>query len=113
MVLGVSISNILSLQINLSLIIVVNSLAIFFFLISVLAHVPAIVGHYRMTFAMSWFSFIFPNTALVSATFNIGRAFSCKALEITGLVLTIAAVAMYLFVCFMMIRATTLRHLLW
>ncbi|KAH8698732.1 voltage-dependent anion channel [Talaromyces proteolyticus] len=87
--------------------------AIFFFFIATCSHAAAIVGRNRMTFSMTWFSFIFPNTALISATFAIGKAFSCKPIQIIGLVWTISLVLLYIFVCFMMVRAVKLRHILW
>lgn len=40
--------------------------------------------HSKASFQMTFFSFVFPNTALVTATFQIGRAFDCKAVEIAG-----------------------------
>ncbi|KAL1845733.1 hypothetical protein Plec18170_009622 [Paecilomyces lecythidis] len=87
-------------------------LAIFFFWIATFAHVSAI-GHGRMIFSMAWFSFVFPNTALITATFAIGKAFVCKPIQIVGCVMTIILILMYLFVCYMMIRAVKLRHILW
>jgi tellurite resistance protein TehA-like permease len=66
-----------------------------------------------MTFSMTWFSFIFPNTALISATFAIGKAFSSKTIDTIGLVSTVALIVMYIYVCFMMVRAIKLRHILW
>lgn len=62
---------------------------------------------------MAWFSFIFPNTALVTATFAIGHAFASKAILIVGCAMVIPLILMYLFVCYKMIRAIILRHILW
>ncbi|KAJ9194351.1 hypothetical protein DTO164E3_5329 [Paecilomyces variotii] len=87
-------------------------LAIFFFWIATLAHVSAI-GPGRMIFSMGWFSFVFPNTALITATFAIGKAFSCKPIQIIGCVMTIILILMYFFVCYMMVRAVMLHHILW
>lgn len=53
---------------------------------------------------MNWFSFVFANTALVTATFAIGRAFSCKAINIVEFVMVFPLVLMYFFVCGMMIE---------
>lgn len=89
-----------------------NRLAIFFFFIATFAHLFAI-GQGRMIFSMAWFSFVFPNTALITATFAIGKAYSCKPIEIIGLVMTILLILMYFFVVYMMIRAIRLRHILW
>jgi tellurite resistance protein TehA-like permease len=62
---------------------------------------------------MTWFSFVFPNTALVTATFAIGKVFTCPPIEILGLVMTVALILTYLFVCYMMIRAIVLHQILW
>lgn len=62
---------------------------------------------------MAWFSFVFPNTALVTATFAIGGAFSSRIINIIGCVLTVLLFITYFFVVFMMIRAIKLRHILW
>ncbi|CAG7958800.1 unnamed protein product [Penicillium olsonii] len=87
-------------------------LAIFFFIIASAAHWSAI-GHGRMVFSMTWFSFIFPNTALITATFAIGKAFSCKPINIVGCVAILPLLLMYFFVCYMMIRAILMRQILW
>ncbi|KAJ5598901.1 voltage-dependent anion channel-domain-containing protein [Penicillium lagena] len=84
----------------------------FFFLAATSAH-WSVVGPGRLSFSMNWFSFVFPNTALVTATFAVGKAFSCKAINIVGCVMVFPLVLMYLFVCGMMIRAIALRHILW
>ncbi|KAL2866828.1 putative C4-dicarboxylate transporter/malic acid transport protein [Aspergillus lucknowensis] len=87
-------------------------LAIFFFFIASFAHLSAI-GPGRMIFSMGWFSFVFPNTALITSTFAIGHAFSCKPILIIGCVMVIPLLLMYAFVVYMMIRAIVLRHILW
>ncbi|KAL2832389.1 voltage-dependent anion channel-domain-containing protein [Aspergillus cavernicola] len=87
-------------------------LAIFFFFIASFAHVSAI-GTGRMVFTMGWFSFIFPNTALITSTFAIGNAFSCKPILIIGCVMVIPLLLMYAFVLYMMARAIIFRQILW
>ncbi|KAF3387134.1 Malic acid transport protein [Penicillium rolfsii] len=87
-------------------------LAIFFFIIASAAHWSAI-GPGRMVFSMTWFSFVFPNTALITATFAIGKAFSCKAINIVGCVAILPLILMYFFVCYMMIRAIITHQILW
>jgi tellurite resistance protein TehA-like permease len=62
---------------------------------------------------MNWFSFVFPNTALITSTFAIGKAFSCKPINIVGCVMVLPLILMYIFVCFMMARAVILRQILW
>lgn len=62
---------------------------------------------------MAWFSFVFPNTALITATFAIGNAFACKAILIVGCVMVIPLLLMYIFVFGMMVRAIVLRQIMW
>ncbi|GKZ73545.1 hypothetical protein AnigIFM50267_010475 [Aspergillus niger] len=87
-------------------------LAIFFFFIASFAHWSAI-GPGRMVFSMAWFSFVFPNTALITATFAIGKAFSCKAISIIGCAMVFPLILMYIFVFYMMVRAIVHRQILW
>ncbi|KKK15106.1 hypothetical protein P175DRAFT_0481301 [Aspergillus ochraceoroseus IBT 24754] len=87
-------------------------LAIFFFFIASFAHWSAI-GPGRMVFTMGWYSFVFPNTALITSTFAIGHAFSCKPILIIGTAMVIPLLLMYAFVSYMMIRAIVLHHILW
>ncbi|BCS30357.1 putative C4-dicarboxylate transporter/malic acid transport protein [Aspergillus puulaauensis] len=87
-------------------------LALFFFFIASFAHLSAI-GPGRMVFTMAWFSFVFPNTALITSTFAIGNAFSCKPILIIGCAMVIPLLLMYAFVVYMMVRAIILRHILW
>lgn len=88
-------------------------LAIFFFVIASAAHWSAALGHHRLGFSMAWFSFVFPNTALITATFALGKAFSCNAINIVGVVAVFPLFIMYFFVCYRMIRAIVQREILW
>ncbi|KAJ5480947.1 hypothetical protein N7539_006841 [Penicillium diatomitis] len=87
-------------------------LAIFFFIVASAAHWSAI-GPGRLDFSMTWFSFVFPNTALITATFAIGKAFSSKAINIIGIVMVFPLFLMYIFVCVMMVRAVFTHQILW
>ena len=87
-------------------------LALWFFLISVGAHWSCI-GRRQLTFAMSWFSFVFPNTALITATFAIGKAFNIRAIKIIGCVLTPILIIVWIVVVIMMVRAIILKQILW
>jgi tellurite resistance protein TehA-like permease len=87
------------------------SLALWFFLVSVGAHYTCVRG--KMLFAMNWFSFIFPNTALTTATFAIANAFDSPAIAIVGCVMTCLLILTWFFVVFMMFRAVYLRQILW
>ncbi|PGH13716.1 hypothetical protein AJ80_06221 [Polytolypa hystricis UAMH7299] len=87
-------------------------LAIFFFIIAVFANFSAVTRG-KMLFSMAWYSFVFPNTALVTATFAIGKAFASPEIEIAGCVMTIILFLTYFFVTGMMVRAIRLHHILW
>lgn len=59
------------------------------------------------------FSFVFPNTALVTATLAIGKSLDSHAIQIFGTVLACILIVVWLFVWAMMIRALWLKRLLW
>ncbi|KAI7109329.1 putative C4-dicarboxylate/malic acid transporter, partial [Hortaea werneckii] len=83
-------------------------LAIWFFLVSVGAHWST-VRHGRGKFAMTFYSYIFPNTALTSATFSIAKAFDCRPIRILGCVMTILLVIAWMAIFIMMIRAVIVK----
>ncbi|THW06107.1 putative C4-dicarboxylate/malic acid transporter [Aureobasidium pullulans] len=88
-------------------------LAIFFFIVSCGAHWSC-VRHGRLQFALTWYSFIFPNTGLTTATFAVARALDhCRPIRILGCVFTCLLVAGWFFVFGMMIRAVILKDILW
>lgn len=87
-------------------------LAIWFFFISVGAHWSC-VKHGRMMFTMTWFSYVFPNTALITSTFAVGKTFNSSAIQIVGCVLTPVLIVVWFAVFGMMIRALYLKHILW
>ncbi|KAF1987261.1 hypothetical protein K402DRAFT_330851 [Aulographum hederae CBS 113979] len=112
-------------------------LALWFFVISVGAHYTAATRG-RMDFAMTWYSFIFPNTALTTGTFAVAKALAItkpgassiptpdpsndyrstgsmpnNAIDIFGCVLTVALVITWFFVFAAMIRAVWLKQILW
>ena len=87
-------------------------LAIWFFFISVGAHWSCVGGH-RMTFTMTWYSYVFPNTALITSTFAIGKAFNSTAIQIVGCVLTPILIGVWFVVVGLMIRAIILKQILW
>ena len=62
---------------------------------------------------MTWFSFVLPQTALVTATFAIGKAFESHAIQVIGCVMTCMLVGLWLFVMGAMVRAIIIRHILW
>ena len=76
-------------------------LAIWFFVISVggLWRVarPNHPAH-RLAFSITWYAFVFPNTALVTATHAIGKAFESTTVQIVGTGLATALFLIWLFV---------------
>lgn len=89
----------------------VPSFALFWFFVSVGAHWSCVRGH--LPFAMTWFSFVFPNTALVTATFAIGKAFQSYAIEVIGCVMTCLLILLWMFVIGTMIRAIITHEIMW
>jgi tellurite resistance protein TehA-like permease len=88
------------------------ALALWFFFISVGAH-RSCVGRGKMVFAMTWYSYVFPNTALVTSTFVIGKAFKCEPIQILGRIKTPMLICVWFSVVSMMIRAIILKQVLW
>lgn len=67
-----------------------------------------------MNFAMTWYSFIFPNTALVTATFAVAKALSQNyAIEIIGCIMACTVIGVWIFVFSMMWRAIFIKQILW
>lgn len=111
-------------------------LAIWFFFVAVISNIAPLYMHHQqkvqrdglgvkrrksehkkqretIPFAMTWYSYIFPQTALTTATFRIAEAFNIEALNILGCVMTGLLVVLWFFVVTMMIRAIILKHILW
>ena len=88
-------------------------LALWFFFIAVGSHWSCGRQGHHITFTMTWVSYVFPQTALITATLAVGRAFDSRAIQIIGCVMTPMLIAMWFFVCGMMIRAIYLRQILW
>ena len=88
-------------------------LAVWFFLVSTFAHWNC-VGGQRLTFAMTWYAFVFPNTSLITSTFNVARALGeNKPLQIIGCVLTGFMIVIWSFIIGLNIRAIALKQVLW
>ncbi|OCK80050.1 hypothetical protein K432DRAFT_53837 [Lepidopterella palustris CBS 459.81] len=88
-------------------------LAFWFFFVSVGAHWSC-ARRGNMDFAMTWYSFVFPNTALTTATFAIAKSLNHnRGIEIVGCVLTVALAVTWCVVSAMMVRAVVLRQILW
>jgi len=99
-------------------------LAVWWFLVAFGAHFNS-AARGRLTFSMTWYSFIFPNTALTTSTFAVSTALhgsladapltphSARPFQCLGIVMTVALVMMWFFVFGMMVRAVWLRQILW
>lgn len=87
-------------------------LALWFFLVSVGAHWSC-VKKGRMTFAMTFYSYVFPNTALTTATFAIAKALDNRAIRIFGCVMAGLLIIVWFTVFAMMIRAVIQKDILW
>jgi len=91
-------------------------LCLWFFIVSLGAHwqlaQPTEPKHH-IDFDMTWYSFVFPNTALVTATLAIGKSLQSNAIQIFGTVLAVLLVVVWICVFCLMIRALILRKLLW
>ncbi|KAI9840288.1 MAG: hypothetical protein M1837_001775 [Sclerophora amabilis] len=79
-------------------------LTLWFFFISIGAHFSC-VRNGGMPFAMTWYSFVFPQTAMVTATLGIGKAFGSRAIEIVGTTMAVLLIVVWMFVFTMNIRA--------
>ncbi|KAB5582490.1 voltage-dependent anion channel [Coniochaeta sp. 2T2.1] len=88
-------------------------LAVWFFSVSAGSLWKYLKPDHRLPFQMTWFSFVFPNTALVTATLALGKAFESHALQVTGCVLAGCLVVVWLLVFGYMLRALWRRELLW
>ena len=89
----------------------ISSFALWWFFVSVGAHWACVRN--RLPFAMTWFSFVFPNTALVTATFAIGKAFKSHAIQVIGCVMTCLLILLWFFVVGTMIRAIITHEIMW
>lgn len=69
--------------------------------------------HTKIPFQMTWYSYIFPQTALTTATFRIADVFEIHSLKIIGCVMTGLLILMWFFVVGMMFRAIILKQILW
>ncbi len=89
-----------------------SSLACWLFLVSVAAHFSS-ASRGSLDFSMAWYSFVFPNTGLLTATFGVADAVGSPAIGWVGSILTVILIAVWLFVTVMMVRAVWNRQILW
>lgn len=91
-----------------------HSLAVFFLVVSMGAHWNCFGQAHRLHFGMNWYSFIFPQTGLTTATFAIAKALNDnRGFRIVGCILAVAVIIVWILVFGTMIRAIYLKHILW
>ncbi|KAL2019111.1 hypothetical protein VTK56DRAFT_10062 [Thermocarpiscus australiensis] len=90
-------------------------LSIWFFLVSVGSLWKYLRPEHRarLRFQMTWFSFVFPNTALVTATVALGTAFESAGLKVLSCVLAGCLVVVWILVFTQMLRCLWRKELLW
>ena len=91
-------------------------LCLWSFIVSVGAHWQVMRPNdpeHHIQFDMTWYSFVFPNTALVTATQAIAKTFESNAIRLFGTILTGMLLVLWAFVFAMMLRALFLKRLLW
>ena len=67
-----------------------------------------------MHFAMTWYAFVFPNTALITATFSVAKALGGNyPIEVLGCVMTCIIIVVWAFLIGMNMRAVALKQILW
>jgi tellurite resistance protein TehA-like permease len=94
----------------------IYGLCIWFLLVSIGAHLQVMKPNdeeHHIQFDMTWYSFVFPNTALVTATFAIGVSLDSHAIRIFGTVLAGLLVCLWMFIFYMMLRALVFKKILW
>lgn len=86
------------------------ALSFWFFSLTVLAILTCLR---ELSFHLTWWTFVFPNTGFVLATIEIGRAIESDAILIVGSVLTVVMVCLWLFVAGCHVRAVLRGDILW
>ncbi|KAL7944441.1 voltage-dependent anion channel domain-containing protein [Trichoderma barbatum] len=88
-------------------------LSMWFFLVSVGSLWKYLRTRKGMPFQMTWWSFVFPNTALVTATEIMGNIFESRGLQLFGCAMTIALVIAWVSIFSIMVACIKRRKLLW
>ncbi|EFQ29983.1 C4-dicarboxylate transporter/malic acid transporter [Colletotrichum graminicola M1.001] len=88
-------------------------LSLWFFIVSVGSLWKVIWPKKKMSFQMNWWSFVFPNTALITATTSLGKVFENRGLQISGCVMAACLIVVWFIVFGSMIRSLYQRELLW
>ncbi|KAI1088719.1 voltage-dependent anion channel-domain-containing protein [Rostrohypoxylon terebratum] len=88
-------------------------LSIWFFLVSAGSLLKYVRPERKMPFQMTWWSFVFPNTALVTATLALATALGSNGLRICGCVMAAILIFVWALVLVRMLRCLWNRELLW
>ncbi|UKZ54773.1 hypothetical protein TrVGV298_008586 [Trichoderma virens] len=88
-------------------------LSMWFFLVSIGSLWKYLRTRKGMPFQMTWWSFVFPNTALVTTTEIMGNIFESRGLQLCGCAMTIALVIAWVSIFATMITCIKQRKLLW
>ncbi|EYB30189.1 hypothetical protein FG05_12700 [Fusarium graminearum] len=88
-------------------------LALWFFLVCVGALWKYTRSGHHMPFQMTWWSFVFPNTALVTATSVMGKVFDNNGLHIFASVMTVAIIIVWIIIFARMCWSLKTKKLLW
>ncbi|KAF5671285.1 Malic acid transport [Fusarium circinatum] len=88
-------------------------LAMWFFIVCVGALWKYSLSGHHLPFQMTWWSFVFPNTALVTATSVMGKIFDSNGLHIFASVMTVAIIIIWALIFTRMCWSLKSRKLLW
>lgn len=88
-------------------------LSVWFFLVSVGSLWKYVRPEHSMPFQMTWWSFVFPNTALVTATLALATALDSAGMRVFGCVMAACLAIVWLLVFVTMLRCLWKRQLLW
>ncbi|KAF5712740.1 Malic acid transport [Fusarium globosum] len=88
-------------------------LAMWFFIVCVGALWKYSLSGHHLPFQMTWWSFVFPNTALVTATSVMGKIFDSNGLHIFASVMTAAIIIVWALIFIRMCWSLKSRKLLW
>ncbi|KAL4723272.1 hypothetical protein ACLX1H_009762 [Fusarium chlamydosporum] len=88
-------------------------LAMWFFLVCVGALWKYTRSGHHMPFTMTWWSFVFPNTALVTATSVMGKIFDNNGLHIFASIMTVAIILVWVMIFARMVWSLKTKKLLW
>ncbi|GAO14277.1 hypothetical protein UVI_02000940 [Ustilaginoidea virens] len=88
-------------------------LSMWFFLVSVGSLWKYVRSGHKLPFQMTWWSFVFPNTALVIATEAMADVFHSNSLHILGAAMAVVLVVVWVGVFLTMFHCLRTRKLLW